>query len=63
MAATITLLKFVLGAAVLVIAILDVDQQPFLVIVGLVLMGVLTVEQFYDWFPTRKDPPDGPDDG
>jgi hypothetical protein len=56
MAVTITLLKFVLGALIVVLAFLDVDQQPFMVIVGLVLMGVLTAEQFYDWFPTRTEP-------
>jgi hypothetical protein len=62
-AAVITFTKFVLGALIIVLAIFDVDPQPFTVILGLLLMGVLTVEQFYDWFPTsgaqRPPPPEG----
>ena len=60
MTAAITLAKFALGALIVLLAILDVDPQPFMIIVGLVLMGVLTAEQFYDWFPNRpplQEPP------
>jgi hypothetical protein len=55
----ITVLKFLLGALIIVLAAFDVSAQPFMVITGLVLMGVLTAEQLYAWLGGR--PPSKPD--
>jgi hypothetical protein len=45
--------KFAIGAAILVFAILDVDPQPFTVILALVLMGVIAADELFDWLPSR----------
>lgn len=52
----LTVAKFLLGAAVLLFALLDVDAQPAIVVLALLLMGVLTYDQIRDWFG-RKNPP------
>lgn len=46
--------KFLLGAAILVLAIIDTDTQPFILILSLVLMGVLTADELMDWLPHRN---------
>ena len=48
-------LKFLLGAAILVLALLDVDPQPVIVIIALVLMGVITVDQVQGWLSRRRN--------
>jgi uncharacterized membrane protein (DUF441 family) len=59
MSAALDLLKFLLGAAILIIAVLDNDAQPVIATIALLLMGVVTVDQIREWMNrhrTREEP-------
>jgi len=54
MAPVLEAAKFLIGAVILLLAAFDVDPQPGIVILALLLMGVLSYDQIHDWLGRRN---------
>jgi uncharacterized membrane protein (DUF441 family) len=54
MSAALDLLKFLLGAVILIIALLDSDPQPVIAVIALLLMGVVTIDQIREWMNRHR---------